>query len=392
METKIITTSAGLAEFCATFGDEQFITVDTEFIRERTYFPQLCLLQVATSKLAVAIDPLAEGLDFAPLYAAFADPKLLKVFHAAQQDVEIFVRETGQVPAPIYDTQIAAMVCGFGESVSYETLVGELVGAKLDKASRFTDWARRPLTDRQMAYALDDVIHLRKVYEVLNKKIVEEGRTPWIEEEMAEMADITKYRVDASQIWKRLKVKSRSPEYLNQLRAAAAWREEQAIRRNLPRQRVLKDDYVVQVAAQMPETVEDLLEVRGIQGQLGREAMASLVEKLMEARLAPRDTFPKPEERLKQMTAAQEGCLDQLKLLLRQRCEEAHTVPRLVADKEELEQLVRGLLPFDKAHISHGWRYEIFGAAAKELLDGKLIARVVPHKGGYGLIWGKQAS
>lgn len=387
MQTKIITTSAELAEFCATFGDEKFITVDTEFIRERTYFPQLCLMQVATSKLAVAIDPLAEGIDFAPLWEAFANPNLLKVFHAAAQDLEIFVRETGLVPAPMYDTQIAAMVCGFGESVSYENLVGELVGAKLDKASRFTDWARRPLTQRQIDYALDDVIHLRVVYEKLSKQIHEEGRDAWIEEEMQEMGEITRYRIDVNNLWKRLKVKSRDANYLQLLRATAAWREEQAMRRDLPRQRVLKDDWVVQVAAQAPQSVEDLQEIRGIGGQLGQAAMQSLVEKLHEARMAPKETFPKPEERLKPMLASQEGCLDQLKLLLRQKCEEVHVVPRLVADKEELESLVRGITPFEKAHISHGWRYDVFGHAAKDLLDGKLAARVVPVKGGYGLVW-----
>lgn len=391
MQTKIITTSEQLAEFCATFGDEQFITVDTEFIRERTYFPQLCLMQVATSKLAVAIDPMVGGLDFTPLWEAFANPKLLKVFHAAAQDIEIFVRETGHVPTPMYDTQIAAMVCGFGESVSYENLVTELVGAKLDKASRFTDWARRPLSDRQIEYALGDVIHLRVVYEKISKQIHEEGRDAWIEEEMAEMAEITRYRVDVNNLWKRLKVKSRDSNYLQLLRATTAWREEQAMRRDLPRQRVLKDDWVVQVAAQAPQSIEDLQEIRGIGGQLGNSAMQSLVETLHEARMAPKDTFPKPEERLKPMAAAQEGCLDQLKLLLRQRCEEYHLVPRLVADKEELEHLVRGLVKFDDSTISHGWRYEIFGRAARELLEGKLVARVMPHKGGYGLIWGIRA-
>lgn len=391
METKIITTSAELAEFCASFGDEQFITVDTEFIRERTYFPQLCLMQVATSKLAVAIDPLVGDLDFKPLYDAFANPKLVKVFHAAKQDVEIFVRASGVVPTPMYDTQIAAMVCGFGESASYETLVRELVGAKLDKASRFTDWARRPLTDRQLVYALDDVIHLRVVYEKLSQKIAAEGRTTWIEEEMAEMAELGQYQIDINHMWQRLKPKTRAPEYLQLLRATAAWREETAMRRDVPRQRILKDDWVVQVAAQNPKTVEDLLEVRGINGQLSKDMMASLVEKLAEARKAPRDTFPHPEERLKQMAAAQEGCLDQMKLLLRQKCEQAHVVPRLVASKDELEMLVRGILPFEKAHISHGWRYDVFGHAAKDLLDGKLTAKVVPHKGGYGLVWGSVA-
>lgn len=392
MHTRIITTSADLAKFCATFGDEKFITVDTEFIRERTYFPQLCLMQVATSKEAVAIDPLAGELDLSPLYEAFANPNLLKVFHAAAQDLEIFVRETGHVPTPMYDTQIAAMVCGFGESVSYETLVTDLVGAKLDKASRFTDWSRRPLSERQLVYALDDVIHLRVVYEALSKQIHEDGRDAWIEEEMQEMAEITRYRIDASQMWKRLKVKSRDASYLQLLRATAAWREEQAMHRDLPRQRVLRDDWVVQIAALAPQSVEDLQEMRGLGGQLSNGAMLSLVERLHEARMAPKDTFPKPEERLKPLAAAQEGCLDQLKLLLRQKAEEYHVVPRLVADKEELERLVRGILPFEKASISHGWRYEIFGASARDMLEGKLTARVVPHKGGFGLVWGIKAA
>ena len=392
MQTKVITTSEDLAAYCASFGDEKFITVDTEFIRERTYYPQLCLMQVGTSKLAVAIDPLAGGLDMQPLWDAFANPNLLKVFHAAAQDLEIFVRETGKVPTPMYDTQIAAMVCGFGESASYETLVTEVVGAKLDKASRFTDWARRPLSDRQLVYALDDVIHLRVVYDKLSAQIHEEGRDAWIEEEMLEMGDVAKYKVDPQNMWKRLKVKSRVPEYLQLVRATAAWREEQAQRRDLPRQRVLKDDWVVQVATQAPKSVEELAEVRGITGQLGKDAMASLIDYLNAARAEPKENFPKPEERLRQMPAAQEGCLDQMKMLLRQKAEEFHVVPRLVADKEELEMLVRGITTFEDAHISHGWRYDVFGHAAKDLLEGKLSARVVPHKGGYGLVWGTKVA
>ena len=388
MQTRIITTSEDLREFCASFGDEQFITVDTEFIRERTYFPQLCLMQVATSKEAVAIDPIAgPDMDLSPLYEAFANEKLVKVFHAASQDIEIFVKNSGRVPYPLYDTQIAAMVCGYGESISYENLVHDLVGATLDKASRFTDWARRPLSDRQLVYALDDVIHLRVIYEKLKSQIEADGRTDWIAEEMEESADITKYRVDGNRAWVRLKVKTRTPMVLQMLRAAAAWREEAAARRDLPRQRVLKDDYVVQIAMQMPETVEDLLEVRGIQGQLSKESMASLVEALHAARMAPKETFPEPEVRDKPMPAAQEACLDQLKLLLRQKAEDFHVVPRLVADKEELEALVRGKTPFEKCHFSHGWRYEIFGEAAQALLAGKLTAKVVQHRGGFGLMW-----
>lgn len=392
MQTRTITTTADLEQFCASFGDEKFITVDTEFIRERTYYPQLCLMQVATSKEAVAIDPLAGELDLTALYNAFADERLLKVFHAAKQDIEIFVRATGKVPTPMYDTQIAAMVCGFGESVSYETLVGELVGASLDKASRFTDWARRPLTDRQLVYALDDVIHLRKVYEVLAERIAADGREDWIRQEMAEIAEVGQYQVDPQQSWTRLKIKTRTPEVLQLLRATAAWREEGAQRRDLPRQRVLKDDFVVQIAMQRPKSVEDLLEVRGISGQLSKEAMASLIDALNAAREVPREQWPVAESREKPMPAAQEACLDQLKLLLRQRCEDTHTVPRLVCSKDELEAIVRGKVALKESHIGHGWRYDMFGQHAENLLSGKLTAHVAPTRGGFGLIWSLTAA
>ena len=389
METRIITESADLAQFCATFGDEQFLTVDTEFIRERTYFPQLCLMQVATSKEAVAIDPIANPqLDMTPLYDAFANEALVKVFHAAKQDIEIFVKDSGRVPYPLYDTQIAAMVCGYGDSVSYENLVRDLVGAQLDKASRFTDWARRPLSDRQLVYALDDVIHLRVVYEKLKEKINAEGRALWLASEMENIAQITQYRVDGAHAWKRLKIKTRSTLVLQLLRAAAHWREDMAARKDVPRQRILKDDWVVQVATQMPQTVQELTDVRGITGQLGKEMMASLIEALNTARAQPKETYPAVEEREKPMPAAQEACLDQLKLLLRQQCEDAHVVPRLVAGKDELEAVVRGKIPFAECSFGHGWRYDVFGKAAESLLAGNLTARVTEFRGGYGLVWG----
>jgi len=291
------------------------------------------------------------------------------------------------VPTPMYDTQIAAMVCGFGESVSYETLVQDLAKAKLDKASRFTDWARRPLSDRQISYALDDVIHLRVVYEKLQAKIEREGRAAWIAEEMANIAEIGQYQPDPQNAWVRLKAKSRDPLMLQLLRAAAAWREEQAARKNVPRQRMLKDDWVVQVATQKPTTIEEMLEVRGIQGQLSRDRMESLLAALNTARAQPQETWPTAPERVKPLPAAQEACLDQLKLLLRQRCEDTHLVPRLVAHKDDLEALVRGTLKFEDSPISHGWRYEVFGAAAQDLFAGKLTASIAPHRGGYGLVW-----
>ena len=388
MTTRIITTSVDLAQFCASFGDEKFITVDTEFIRERTYFPQLCLMQVGTSKEAVAIDPIAAPeMDLTPLYDAFANENLVKVFHAAKQDIEIFVHDSGRVPFPLYDTQIAAMVCGYGESISYENLVRDLVGATLDKASRFTDWARRPLSDRQLVYALDDVIHLRVIYEKLQEKIAAQNRGGWIEQEMLSLADITHYRVDGDRAWLRLKMKTRSPLMLQILRAAARWREEMAAKRNVPRGRILKDEWVVQVATQMPETVEDLLEVRGLNGQLSKEMMSSLVDAMNEARLAPKESFPAAPEREKPLPATQEACLDQLKLLLRQCCDDAHVVPRLVAHKDELEELVRGKITLEQSSFGHGWRYEVFGKAAQGMLSGKRTARVVEHRGGFGLVW-----
>jgi ribonuclease D len=229
------------------------------------------------------------------------------------------------------------------------------------------------------------------VYEKLQAKIEREGRAAWIAEEMTKIAEIGQYQPDPQNAWTRLKARTRDVQVLQLLRAAAAWREEQAARKNVPRQRILKDDWVVQVATQKPKTPEEMLEVRGIQGQLGKEMMASLLEALNAAATQPADSFPPSPERVKPLPAAQEACLDQLRLLLRQRCEDMHLVPRLVVGKDDLEHLVRGSVSFEHSPISHGWRYEVFGAAAKDLLSGKMSAHVVPHRGGYGLVW-QQAS
>ena len=387
METRVITTTQDLVSFVATLADEQFITVDTEFIRERTYYPQLCLLQIASSKEAVAIDPLAEAMDLSPLYPVLVRPELVKVFHAAGQDVEIFYKLTGAVPTPLYDTQIAGMVCGFGESSSYETLVRELVGAKLDKASRFTDWARRPLSDRQLVYALDDVIHLRKIYELMQAKIAANSRAEWIGEEMREQFEESRFRIDTANCWKRLKVKSRDAFYLNMLRAAAAWREEMAMQRNVPRQRILRDEVVLQLAAISPQSPEEMAEVRGLGNQLSRDWQALLIERLHAARIAPKETFPTPPPRHHGLNPAQDTCMDLLRMLLKQKCDEAGVVPRLVAEREELEALVKGEVPLADSHVMHGWRYQVFGQYAENLLRGKLTAAVDHGRHGYALTW-----
>jgi ribonuclease D len=387
MESRVITTADDLATFCESLHGERFITLDTEFIRERTYFPQLCLLQIGSSKEAVAVDPLVEGMDLTPLWRVLADPSIIKVFHAAGQDVEIFFRLSGIIPTPLYDTQIAGMVCGFGESASYETLVRELVGAKLDKASRFTDWAKRPLSERQLIYALDDVIHLRKIFELMEARITKNNRTAWIEEEMQEAYALSRFQIDTQNSWKRLKVKSRDPFYLHMLRAVAAWREEMAIKRDVPRQRIIRDEVVLQIAAQSPESVEDLQEVRGLGNNLSRDWQAALIDNLNMARLAPKEDFPAAPPRPISLNAGQEACLDILRMLLKQCCEEAHVVPRLVADRDELEALVKGDVPMTNSHIFHGWRYEVFGKKAERLLRGKLHAMVDTGKHGFALKW-----
>src|SRR5436853_4580603 len=238
----LITDSAAVAAFCARQKGAQFVAIDTEFMRERTYWPILCVVQVAGPEEAVAIDALAEGIELKPLLALMSDPRTLKVFHAARQDLEIFFQLSGEVPHPIFDTQVAAMVCGFGDAASYETLVRRLAGASLDKASRFTDWAQRPLTERQIQYALADVVHLRTVYERLQQLLAKNSRAGWFAEEMTDLIDPAIYRSDPHQAWRRFRIRGRADrKFLGVLRALAAWREQAAQQRDLPRGRIRRD-------------------------------------------------------------------------------------------------------------------------------------------------------
>lgn len=384
MQSKMITTTEDLIAFCDAIRNDEFLTIDTEFIRERTYFPQLCLLQVAGDDAIAAIDPLAEGLDLSPFLELMKDTGQMKVFHAGGQDLEIFYRLMGTLPQPLYDTQIAAMVCGFGEQIGYETLVRELCGGKLDKGSRFTDWAKRPLTDRQIKYALEDVIYLRDIYRILNQRITDEGRESWIAEEMSEAADPASYVVDVNEVWKKLKVKSRQPEYLNILRTVAAWREKRAIQRDLPRQRVMRDEILVQLAALAPDSVEDMIELRGVAGTMSRESQEELVEQILTAKIAPKDTFPEAPVREPSLSARNASLVDVLRLLLAQACEEHNVAQRLVCGRDELNALVLGTLP-PEHHLLHGWRYEVFGHTAMDLLEGRITLAAEKVKKGYGL-------
>jgi ribonuclease D len=366
----LITDSAALAAFCGRQQGTAYIAVDTEFMRERTYWPILCLVQVAGPEEAVAIDTLAPGLDLQPLLALMADPATLKLFHAARQDLEIFFHLMGTVPQPLFDTQIAAMVCGFGDSVSYETLVRKLAGAALDKASRFTDWSHRPLTERQITYALGDVVHLRTVYERMLQRLAKNGRASWFGEEMAALADAALYRAEPAEAWRRFKLRGRADSrFLAVLRALAAWRETAAQQRDLPRQRILRDEALVEIASHAPRSVEALARTRGLakgtaEGRLGREVLDAVAAGLA-------DPDPPPAIQQKAQNPPGLGPLvELLRVLLKQRCEDFEVAQKLVASTDDLEAIAAD----DAAPVPAlaGWRRDIFGADALALKHGTL--------------------
>ena len=366
---KLITTTDDLAAFCKPLAATEFIAVDTEFMRERTYWPKLCLAQVAGADDAAAIDALAEGIDLGPLDELMANARVLKVFHAARQDLEIFYLRMNKVPQPLFDTQVAAMVCGHGEAASYESLATKLAKAKIDKSSRFTDWSRRPLSERQISYALSDVTHLRVVFEKLRRQLDKTGRLSWIAEEMAALNDPAIYRADPEQAWRRLKPRGASPRLLGTLKEVAAWRERTAQRIDIPRQRLLRDEQLLEIASHAPKTTEDLAMTRGLgrgfaEGWQGRELMEA-IERARQAPDAELPTRDKPPEQLRAPSAV----VDLLRTLLRVKAEQAGVAGRLVASADELDRLAAG-----KRDIAalRGWRREVFGADAVDLIEGRL--------------------
>ena len=371
---QLITNTADLEAVCRRLHDEPYVTVDTEFIREKTYYPKLCLVQLAGNDDNIIIDPLADGLDLTPLFELLSNEKVLKIFHAAQQDVEIFYKLMGKIPAPIFDTQIAAMVCGFGESVGYESLVNRLLNETLDKASRYTDWEQRPLTTRQLNYAIADVTHLRQIYEHLHGRITARNRESWIEEEIAKLNEVSQYHTNPDEAWRRLKYKNRSPAYLNILRAAAAWRERTSQVKNIPRGRLLKDEVVVQIASMNPHNMDELAEVRGAMRHLNVDNAQSLMDALEKARATPKEEYPRDEKKRKQLEPEQEGLVDVLKMLLKMQCEQHGVAPKLVANKEDLAALVLGR---SDVPCLQGWRYDVFGKRASQFLQGSLLLKAV---------------
>ncbi|MEM7221522.1 MAG: ribonuclease D [Pseudomonadota bacterium] len=364
----LITDSESLAAFCRRQEDTEFVTVDTEFLRDNSYWPKLCLVQIAGPEEAVAVDTLAEGLDIDPLVALLCDETILKVFHSGRQDLEIFYHLIGRLPAPIFDTQVAAMVCGFGDSVGYETLARQLAGARIDKASRFTDWSRRPLTERQIDYALADVTHLRKVYRKLKKRLGE--RADWLTEEMAVLTDPETYELRPEAAWQRLKTRSRDKRHLAVVRALAAWRESEAQARDLPRGRVLRDDQVLDIAAHRPKSAQDLARTRSLGRKFADSRQGQAVLKTIADALAlPDEALPEPPPQ-RELPNGLGPLVDLLKVLLRAKCEEHDVALKLVASSSDLEQIAAD----DKAEVRAlaGWRREIFGEDALALKHGRL--------------------
>ncbi|HTH97451.1 MAG TPA: ribonuclease D [Stellaceae bacterium] len=366
----LITTTAGLAEFCARQAHAEFVTVDTEFLREKTYWPELCLVQVAGPDEAAVIDALAPGIELEPLFALLRDPNILKVFHAGRQDIEIFVNLAGSVPKPIFDTQVAAMVCGFGDSVSYETLATKLAKASIDKSSRFTDWSHRPLTERQLQYALADVTHLRIVYQALKSQIERSGRESWLAEETAILIDPKTYLVAPEEAWKRLKTRGGNRRFYAILRSMAAWREAAAQSRDIPRSRILRDEALLEIAAHAPRDIDGLARIRGLgrsvaEGKLGGDMLAAIEKALA----TPESEMMPPPERQETPPGLGPLC-DLLRVLLKLRCEDNDVAQKLVANASDLEKIAAD----DRANVPalHGWRFEVFGRDALALKHGRL--------------------
>ena len=383
---KKITDSQTLAKVCAEFASAPFVTVDTEFLRERTYWSQLCLVQMARPgnepEDAVLIDPLADGMDLTPLWDLMANETVVKVFHAARQDVEIFWNMGEVIPTPLFDTQIAAMVCGYGEQVGYETLVRKIASAKIDKSSRFTDWSRRPLQKKQLDYALADVTHLRVIYEVLAERLEETGRAHWVAEELNVLTSPDTYSTDPDQAWQRVKSRSNNPKFLAIVQALARWREIQAQERDVPRNRIMKDDALLEVATASPKTPEDLGRLRLIQRE-GRkpEVMQQILDAVAEGRDCPPARRPKvadPPRRREGSVAIAEL----LKVFLKARADEVGVAARLIAPMSEIEALAGE--DRDDFAVLKGWRREVFGEDALRLKSGTV--GLVARPGGVQLI------
>ncbi|MES2290542.1 MAG: ribonuclease D [Pseudomonadota bacterium] len=376
----VIEDSETLAALCARLSKSPCVAVDTEFMRENTFWPDLCLIQIADANEAAAIDPKADGIDLKPLLDLMtANEDVLKVFHAGGQDIEIVYNLTGKTPHPLFDTQVAAMALGQGEQVGYSNLVDQWLGITLDKGARFTDWGRRPLDKRQIDYAIGDVTHLIKIFPRMLEKLMKTGRGEWLDAEMERLADPANYAQEPSEAWRRVKIASRKPDVLGRLRALAAWREHEARTKNLPRGRIVKDETLGDLAMHPPRSQGDLSRVRGLSASwAGNDIGGRMMAALGNAAPLPAEDLPARDDRKPGL--GKDGALvaDLLKLLLKIRAKETNVAPRLLARSDDLDMLAAGVR--DGLSILTGWRYDQFGHDALELVEGRLAFAVVGGK------------
>lgn len=375
----VITTNEELKAFCELLATGPYIALDTEFMREKTYYPTLCLIQAGNDEYIGAIDPLAEGLDLQPLFDLILNDELVKIFHACKQDMEIFYNIMGgKVPQNMFDTQVAAMVCGFGENASYARLVKDVLGVNLEKAQQFTDWAQRPLRPEQVEYALGDVTYLPELYHHLSDILTQVERQSWIEEEMKTLIDPETYNPSPEKAWEKMRLRSRNPLFVAMVQGLAAWREREAQRRNHPRQWVVKDDGLMEIAATTPQSVEALRRLRGVRGHMSDSTAEAIVGVVLEVLAKPSEDLPKlPRPAIR--PAIPDSTVELLRVLLWHCAEVARVAPRMLANTWELEEIA---LYAEKAEVDamHGWRREVFGQYALELCQGKVSLTI--HDGG----------
>lgn len=368
----IIQTQSQLDALCQTLSQAPYVAVDTEFLRDKTFYPKLCLVQLAApGGQAVAIDPVDYDLDLTPLYHLMDNPNVLKVFHAARQDLEIFYNLMNRVPAPLFDTQVAAMVLGHGDQIGYNALVQDVTGKSLSKSAQFTDWARRPLSEKQITYALDDVIYLRDVYEKLSADLARKDRAHWVAEEMEILKNPATYDTPIEEIWQRIKVRSDKPEVLSVIRELATWREREARSRDIPRGRLIKDEAIADIAMYMPRDLEGLLQVRTLPADVARGKLGPVILSLIEkGRKIPRDQMPHVE-RPAPFPKNAVPTLEMLKMLLKICAAEADVATKILASAEDLERLAVEENP-DIPALS-GWRMDVFGKEALRLKQGRVF-------------------
>ena len=374
----VIADSTSLTKFCDRLIKSSYITVDTEFMRDQTYWPRLCLVQIANEHEAAAIDTLAKGIDITPLLNLLTNPRILKIFHAARQDLEIFYRLMGRLPSPIFDTQIAAMVCGFGDSAGYDTLVRKLTDETIDKSSRFTDWALRPLSQRQINYALGDVTHLRQVYIKLNEMLGQNNRHNWMDEELSILRDTKNYTFAPEDAWRRIKYRAPKPRFLAILKEVAAWREIEAQNKDIPRNRIVRDESLIEISHHAPKTINDLSRARGLslkkaEGSLGKALLNAVKVGLN----VPSENLPE----VKRDAPLPKGIgpiTDLLKVLLKLKCEKHDVAQKLIATVNDMEQIAAF---GQNANVPalQGWRQEVFGIDALRLRSGQLAMVIKDH-------------